>query len=154
MNKELEPTIIEWERTIEEFYETAGGLGEKEAGEPLSPGKWSAKEIIGHLIDSAANNHQRFVRIQFENNLRLPSYEQMNWVDSQGYAETGWADLLLLWHEYNRHLCRVASRIPAEALGNTVFIGASANQVSLKFLVEDYLDHLQNHLKQILPNQT
>src|SRR5262245_20064045 len=69
-----------------------------------APGKWSRKEILGHLIDSAANNHQRFVRLQITNRVDLPGYQQDHWVRLQHYQEDKWVDIVSLWQAYNKHL--------------------------------------------------
>jgi hypothetical protein len=114
-----------------------------------APGKWSKKEILGHLIDSAANNHQRFVRAQLEDPLVFPGYAQEFWVNSQGYQEAAWGELIDLWAAYNRQLARVIAQIPAEKLEHSCRIGDS-NPVTLDFLVRDYVRHLEHHLRQIL----
>src|ERR1700730_12660219 len=75
-------------------------------------GKWSPKEIVGHLIDSASNNHQRFVRAQFTDDLVFPGYEQEAWVSVQRYQEASWTDLVGLVHLFNLHLARVIEAIP------------------------------------------
>src|SRR5690349_14712778 len=79
-------------------------------------GEWSRKQILGHLIDSAANNHQRFVRAQFTDDLAFPGYDGDQWVDAQKYTDTAWPDLIELWRAYNLHLVRIVSLIPDEAL--------------------------------------
>ena len=73
---------------------------------------WSPKEVLGHLIDSAANNHQRFVRAQQADALTFPGYEQNQWVSSQGYQDADWAHLVALWTHLNLHLADVIARIP------------------------------------------
>ena len=110
-------------------------------------GKWSRKEILGHLIDSAANNHQRFVRLQHEKVLVLPSYQQEEWVRTQNYAARGWRDLVELWLAYNRHLAHVIRHADASTAGH-IWKGP-AGDVDLQFLIEDYLRHLRHHLEQI-----
>jgi hypothetical protein len=70
---------------------------------PYAPGKWSTKEVVGHLIDSAANNHQRFVRAQWTDDLLCPTYAQDEWVRTQRYQEAPWPDLVELFRTYNRH---------------------------------------------------
>jgi DinB family protein len=114
-----------------------------------SNGKWSKKEILGHLIDSAANNHQRFVRLQFETGLALPGYQQSNWVNAQRYRERKWADLVELWVVYNRHLAHVIEHVDRNALQNVW--NSPGGPVDLEFLMRDYVTHLNHHLQQLLP---
>src|SRR5689334_5625854 len=78
-----------------------------ESQQPRASGKWSPRQIIGHLIDSACNNHQRFVRLQIDREIHLPGYKQAEWVAVQSYAERPWKDLLNLWEGLNRHLVHV-----------------------------------------------
>ena len=113
-----------------------------------SPGKWSKKEILGHLIDSAANNHQRFVRLQLEDQLVFPGYRQNDWVSSQRYGDRSWRDLVELWLAYNRHLAHVIRHADTRA-GSHVWKGP-AGDVDLRFLIADYVRHLRHHLEQIL----
>ncbi|MBC7920252.1 MAG: DinB family protein [Ferruginibacter sp.] len=141
--------IAQFERTIHEFHDQLARITEAESEPPLSPGKWSRKQVIGHLIDSAANNHQRFVRLQLGTNLSLPGYEQDGWVARQDYQHRSWTDLLLLWQSYNLHLLHVVARIPEDKLGNVGSVGGGES-VTLGFLVEDYVRHLKHHLGQIL----
>ena len=76
-------------------------------------GKWSRKEILGHLIDSAANNHTRFVRAAGQDDLIFPGYAQDDWVRAQNYAAAPWNEVVTLWHSYNRHIARVMAAVPA-----------------------------------------
>jgi DinB superfamily len=112
------------------------------------PDVWSVKEIVGHLVDSAANNHQRFVRAQEGKELAFPGYEQNGWVRSQDYQNQAWVELVDLWALYNRHLAHLIQRIPAVALRASCRIGG-ADSVTLGFLLEDYVVHLRHHLQQI-----
>ena len=122
-----------------------------DAGSQVRPtaDKWSKKQILGHLIDSASNNHQRFVRVQHETAISLPGYAQSLWVDSQGYQEENWSDLVQLWRCYNLHLLHLISRIPPEKLANTCAVGGD-QPVTLEFLAMDYVRHMEHHLHQIL----
>jgi hypothetical protein len=113
-----------------------------------SPARWSIQEVIGHLVDSASNNHQRFVRAQQADELVLPDYEQNFWVASQGYNHCDWLELLDLWRLYNRHLAHVIRRIPDVKMQVQCTIGPNA-PVSLSYLVEDYLVHLKHHVNKI-----
>jgi hypothetical protein len=118
-----------------------------EAAERPAPGKWSKKEILGHLIDSALNNHQRFIRAQ-QGPVEMPGYEQNFWVEAQGYQDADWETLIFVWAAINRNLARIMQLIPAEALQQTCRIGNN-EPVTLEFLVTDYLDHFKHHLRQL-----
>ena len=123
-------------------------ITEEEAARCPEPGRWSKKEILGHLIDSAANNHQRFVRAQLAPFVELPGYQQESWVTAQAYQSEPWADLIQLWASYNRHLAHVIDAIPADSLANSCVI-AGRPAVTLGFVIEDYVVHLRHHLEQI-----
>lgn len=117
--------------------------------EEVVPHRWSKKELLGHLIDSAANNHQRFVRAQATPRLELPGYEQEFWVATQSYATESWPDLVNLWLLFNRHLLHVIKAMPPAVLANEIVIGGNP-PVTLEFVVTDYLRHLNHHLSQLL----
>ncbi len=123
-------------------------LSEAEAGQPGAHGKWSRKEIVGHLIDSAANNHQRFVRGQLSGALSFPGYSQAEWVDCQRYGLESWGDLLDLWRAYNLHLRHVMDSIPEDRRDNLCSID-DAEPVTLRFLAQDYVAHLRHHVEQL-----
>jgi hypothetical protein len=122
-------------------------MSDAQAGVPRAPGAWSPKEILGHLIDSAANNHQRFVRAQ-QGPLTLPGYEQDHWVRSQHYDSASWSDLVTLWRAFNVHLAHVITHVPDSALATECRIG-QGEPVPLGFLIDDYVVHLKHHLAQI-----
>lgn len=126
-------------------------LTELHASAPRAPGKWSPKEELGHLIDSASNNHQRFVRAGLgpEAEYRGPSYAQHEWVGIHGYRDLPWPALVAFWHEYNMLLARVVERIPPERLQVPCYI-ADYPPMSLATLIEDYVKHMQHHLDQLL----
>lgn len=122
-------------------------LSEEQLTSRPAPGKWSKKEILGHLIDSAANNHQRFVRGQFENEPTI-FYDQNNWVSVQHYNEESIEVILGLWQAYNRHLAYIISRVPSQNV-HLKCKGRDGNLYTLSYLIEDYLVHMEHHLKQI-----
>lgn len=124
-------------------------ISDGDAGRPLAPGKWSSKQVLGHLIDSAANNHQRFVRGQEEDPVILPGYAQSHWVGCQQYQERAWKDLVALWSAYNRHLAHILARVPEGRRDTRCEIGSN-EPVTLSFVALDYVGHLQHHLRQML----
>jgi hypothetical protein len=113
-----------------------------------SPSKWSAKEELGHLLDSAANNHQRIVRAQLENNLALPGYDQMAWVSINSYRNRDWHELIDVWQALNRQLLAAAESAPDSAWSHTLTIAGSAS-LTLQFVFEDYIAHMVHHLEHI-----
>lgn len=126
---------------------------------PVAPGKWSPRQIIGHLIDSAANNHRRFILANFQDHLRFDGYAQDDWVTIQGYQNADWSRLLDLWYQYNWHLSLVINNIPEKVLDqphanhNLHEIAwkpvPKEEPATLAYFIEDYIGHLQHHLKQI-----
>jgi hypothetical protein len=124
-------------------------LSDSAAAEKASPDKWSRKEELGHLIDSATNNHVRFVRASLEAEYRGPSYDGNGWVRLHAYPEMPWAELVDFWEQYNLFLVKLVMRIPDSALSNTCFVGAHP-PMSLGALIGDYVRHMQHHLEHIL----
>ena len=133
-------------------------MAEDAASRAPEPGKWSPREVVGHLVDSAANNHQRFVRGQLQDELVFLGYAQDDWVRVQDYAHAPWADLVALWRLYNRHLARVMEQAPADrrlsarATHNIQEIGFAAPveaTATLDGIMLDYVEHLLHHLRQL-----
>jgi DinB superfamily len=114
-----------------------------------NPASWSKKEILGHLVDSALNNHQRVVRGAQNLAADFPGYDQNRWVEVQNYSEIEWHELIGLFTTLNRHLCRVIENLPEEALNNECNFG-SHGRVPLQFVIQDYLRHLKHHLEKII----
>lgn len=155
----MKDALEDFQRTIESSAERLSALTEEELAVARSAEKWTAKQILGHLIDSAANNHQRFVRAQFTDHLVFDGYDQEQWVASQHYHEESWPLLVGLWKSYNLHLLHVMSCAPAEALrrpctqhtlNRIAFKTVEENETTtLEYLMLDYIAHLKHHLGQI-----
>jgi hypothetical protein len=137
----------ELRRNIDTAIPKLRAVPDNAAAQPLTPGKWSSKQVIGHLIDSAANNHQRFVRAQEGHDLVFPPYIQDHWVLAQHYQDRFWHELTTFWHIYNHNLAHVIERIPEGHRGVRCTIG-TAEPVTLGFLAHDYIVHLRHHLRQ------
>jgi len=123
-------------------------VSEEESRKPVLAGGWSRRKVLGHLIDSASNNHQRFVRASLQDSLEFPAYYQNNWVQLQVPEEASWSLLTALWANYNRYIAHVIAHLPPSKLDVPCRIGTS-EAVTLGFLAEDYLRHMLHHLGQI-----
>jgi hypothetical protein len=123
-------------------------MPEAEVARKPAPDRWSKKEILGHLIDSAGNNHQRFVRAQLQGQLTFPGYEQEGWARCQRYVAADWQHLVALWRAFNLHLANVIAAIPEDRAAVMCTIGDDP-PVTLHFLAEDYLTHMNHHLRQL-----
>jgi hypothetical protein len=134
-------------------------MTEETANLSSEQGKWTRKEILGHLIDSAANNHARFVTGQFSDELIFPSYEQDMWVKVQNYKEASWDSIITLWVAYNKHILHVVDSIPESILTEPREIHnldeicyqpvPNDEPATLEYLINDYFDHMQYHLENI-----
>ena len=136
-------------------------LDDDAASRPREPGKWSPKEVIGHLVDSASHNHRRFVRAQLTDDLVFDGYEQEAFVTLQRYAQSPWAELVALFSAYNRHIAHLIAAIPRETrererarhnLHQVAFVPVPQDRpATLEYFMRDYVDHLEHHLAQALP---
>jgi len=120
-------------------------LSEAEASVPEREGKWSAKQVIGHLTDSAINNLTRILRMQIEEGQSLPGYEQNAWVNLQHYAEREWAQVLALWFALNEHVVWTIAHTDKQLLGNHAIV--EGDRLTLGFLIADYVAHMEHHLR-------
>lgn len=147
-------------QTLDDAGERLLRITEQESAVPRSEDKWSPKQIIGHLIDSASNNHGRFVRAQFTDDLVFAGYEQEGWVRASDYQGRDWKELVQLWKLYNQHMVHLMSRVSPETRlklrhKHNLHQIASENlredePVTLDWFMRDYVDHLKKHLEQIL----
>ncbi|CAH0189937.1 hypothetical protein SRABI27_01472 [Pedobacter sp. Bi27] len=119
----------------------------------LQPLKWSKKELLGHLVDSAVNNIRRLVVGQYEQGVKI-IYHQDEWVNYQNYQEAAIAEVIMLWKLLNHQISRVIENIPEEKLQNTCDTGKGKIEMhTLSFFIDDYLVHLKYHLNQITLNK-
>jgi len=110
----------------------------------------TVKQILGHLIDSATNNHQRMVRLQYNKQLTFPDYRQDNdlWINIQDYNNADWKNLVQLWKFYNLHIIQIIKSVDQTQLSN-FWIDFEGTKVTLKDMIEGYLDHLYLHVSEI-----
>lgn len=152
--------LNDFRQTIDSAYEKLMRLDESESERPRAEDHWSSKQIIGHLIDSAANNHARFVVGQLKDDLVFPGYDQDGWVRTNHYQERAWSDLVQLWRSYNLHLHHLMTHADQAKLSTPCTLHTlqeiafktvpKAEPVTLAYLMKDYVDHMKHHLAQIL----
>ena len=144
---------------IDVAYPRLASISDSDAAKSPAPDKWSPKQVIGHLIDSASNNHQRFVRANFTDDLIFAGYDQEKWVSLGHYADAPWESLLSLWREFNLQIARVMDATTPSArdlprtrhnLHQLAWQSVPEDQpATLGYFMSDYVDHLEHHLRQI-----
>ena len=148
-----------WSKAVREAVPRLRAIGGEQAAMRPDLRKWSAKEILGHLIDSASNNHRRFVVGQFKDDLVFAGYDQDKWVATQRYQQRDWEELIDLWERYNRHLVRLVASAEPDSLA-TLTTRHNFNKITMRpfspdqavcllDLIDDYVHHLEHHLGQI-----
>lgn len=108
------------------------------------------KQILGHLIDSAANNHQRIIRLQYNEKLVFPDYQQDNdlWIALQDYQNADWYSLIQMWKYYNLHMIQVIKSVDQTKLDNS-WQSFENITVTLRQMIEGYLGHIELHFNEI-----
>ena len=154
--------VMELREAIDRATPLLKQMSDEESRRPPRPGKWCPREIIGHLIDSASNNHQRFVRAQFKDDLVFDGYEQDAWVSLQRYSEAPWNELIELWRNFNLHIARVMQAAPKDErlrkrarhnLDKLAWKPIPRDEpATLDYFMSDYVAHLKHHLRQIFPD--
>ncbi len=150
MSASVANTIDNLRTLLHELPRELQGISESDAAQTRAGGGWSRKEILGHLIDSATVNHQRFVRAQIESGFSL-LYEQNQWVDLQHYRDRPWDELVALWTAINRHLLHAIESIPEGKLQNLCGEPSEDDDApwTLAYRIPDYLQHMRHHVEQI-----
>jgi hypothetical protein len=121
-------------------------MSEAEVSERPQPHKWSRKEIVGHLCDSAINNLERFIKIQYEEQpYILPKYNQELWVNLQDYQNTSIEEIVLLWSSLNKRIVKVIATIPNDKLSYLCDLG-NHQLMTFEWLIQDYLEHMEHHI--------
>ncbi len=145
-------TIDEIRETVNAFSIKIGMIPEVELSAKSSPSKWSKKEVLGHLIDSAHNNLRRFICGQYESNPPKIIYEQDFWVRMNDYEHRVSGEVISSWRLINEQICSILQAMPKSNYARTCDTGKDAVQLrSLEWLAEDYVKHMKHHLNQIIP---
>ncbi len=141
LSSRLTDTIAHAKRDLASFTDSKAAV-------PVISGGWSRKQVLGHLIDSASNNHQRFVRALLQDELHWPAYDQKGCVRVQRYQDASWTNMVELWTSFNLLLAHVLAHVPEPKRKTQCRIG-DGPAMTLEELAEDYLRHMQHHLEQI-----
>jgi len=142
----MHPTAIELEAVIDQHLPALRAMLKDKMEYKPSPTKWSKKEIVGHMVDSAQNNIRRFIVAQYEENPTI-TYKQDNWVAISGYQNYDQADLVNLWYLLNKHIVVILKRMTPEIMQRSC---QTENVHTLDWIAQDYLRHLRHHLHQVL----
>lgn len=155
----MEDYLEKLKSTIINYSEKLKSFSEDEIVFKAESKRWSRKEILGHLIDSASNNHQRFVRAQLTSGLFFPGYEQDEWVIVQNYEKADWNGMVELWKNFNLHIVHLINEIPDEILKRERTVHnldqiawegiPNTEAATLEYFIRDYFGHMEHHLNQI-----
>jgi DinB superfamily len=142
----MQDIALDLESTINQHFNALGNIPEDTMIYKPAPGKWSKKEIIGHLIDSAESNIRRFVVAQYEEKPHIV-YNQDKWVQLCNYQQWKTTDLVMLWYLLNKQICAILKNTPTGLAGRQV---QTESLNSIEWLAKDYIKHLSHHLHQVL----
>ena len=135
-----------YDKTLERIYQLACNCPDPNKREGKEG--WSIKEVIGHLLDSLSNNHQRLARYKARGHLDFPAYDQEAFVRRCHYGSFEFHTLLSLWYTYNRLFLHIVANIPQPELDSTIRVG-DRPAVTIGQLIQDYFAHMEIHERQI-----
>lgn len=148
----MNQTIGELRALLNEYSSKFHAIPDAEFSAKPLPHKWSKKEVIGHLIDSAQNNLRRFIVGQYEPQPPNIVYDQDFWVNSNGYQNMKKEEVITLWKLINERICDVLTNMPAQNYGKEANTGKTEVKLySLQWLAEDYIRHMKHHFNQVIP---
>ena len=144
----MKDVCLELNSIINDFYNKYKGLDDETASKRPGADKWTLKEIMGHLIDSASNNHQRFVRLQIVDELIFPGYGKDNskWLEIEKYNGLNFSDIILLWKQYNVLIGNIIKEVDESKLEN-YWIKSDGDKIALKDLMVDYVRHMKERVR-------
>ena len=153
----------QFRQLIESAEEKLSAISEQDSLKSSAPGKWTCREILGHLIDSSINNARRFITGQSMTELIFDGYDQNIWVSSQKYNEQPWPELIATWRQANLHIVNLTRAIPADVLNRSHDVHnldkiawqkiPRDQLVTLAYVITDYFGHMIYHINHILDLQ-
>lgn len=143
----MKQVVAELRGIVAQYEKNINAIPDAEFSAKPLPHKWSKKEVVGHLIDSAQNNLRRFIVGQYESQPPLITYQQDFWVESNQYQSMNSADIVQLWKLLNLRICSVLESMPESNYTKECNTGSLH---SMQWLASDYLKHLKHHMNQII----
>ena len=146
----MKTTTDNLRQVIDKYYSLLKQINESDFSNKPSPGKWSKKEELGHIIDSAQNNIQRFIRVQYEENVHI-MYHPDNWVDLNDYQHTELKNLVELWYLLNKQIIAILQKMPMAKYETLMSFDKDASiKNTTLFIADDYVKHMTHHLESIV----
>src|SRR3954469_17821117 len=150
---DMQQLIQELNQIIETYAAQFNAIADSDFSAKPNPLKWSKKEVLGHLIDSAQSNLRRFVCGQYELSPPNITYDQNFWVTANDYEHAPKEDVILLWKLINRRIAAILKNMPPENYDRECDTGKQSVQLhTLAWLADDYVRHMKHHLNQIIPS--
>jgi len=147
----MKEVVNELNEIVETFAERIGNFSEADLSEKPLPNKWSKKEVVGHLIDSAQNNLRRFIVSQHAATPPKIVYDQDFWVKANDYQNMAGKDVIILWKLVNKQISNVLTTMESDKYLKTCDTSKEEEQLrSLEWLAADYVKHLKHHLNQVI----
>ena len=145
----MQKVIAGLSAAMEKYYPLFLSMPVEQQTKKNDPDGWAKKQELGHLVDSAQNNIQRFIRVQYQPSVQV-SYNPDEWVRTNYYVNMNWNDLVGLWYLLNKQIVRILSAMPATEFEKLIDVGAAEpNLHTTSFIAEDYVVHMQHHLDHI-----
>lgn len=141
--------IADLQETLEKYHSKLVQLNETEISAKPAPEKWSKKEELGHLIDSAQNNIQRFIRVQYEENVHI-RYNPDKWVAMNDYQNRNGKELIDFWFLLNKQIITILEKMPQEKWETFMSFDVDASvKNTTSYIAADYVKHMTHHLESI-----
>jgi hypothetical protein len=109
-----------------------------------APGKWTLKEVIGHMADAERVFGYRALHLARGDANPLPSYEQDEWAPNGAFNSLSVASVLAQWKTARLSNIAVVEGLPAEAHGRRGSV--SGNPATVRALVHILPGHVAYHI--------